>query len=75
MKFETQFKKKYAEQLTGMSAADHVAFSELHIQELQRWIDDVEPDSDVEEIEPPETPEGKRGNRTRCASYLAGSGG
>ncbi|KAF8605217.1 hypothetical protein BDV93DRAFT_543748 [Ceratobasidium sp. AG-I] len=67
VKFETQFKKKYAEQLTGMSAADHAAFGELHIQELQKWIDDVEPDSDVEEIEPPEAPEGKRGSRTRRA--------
>lgn len=48
-----------------MSAADHASFSELHIQELQRWIDEVEPDSDVEEIEPEEAPEGKRGSRTR----------
>ncbi|KAG8741938.1 hypothetical protein FRC10_002249 [Ceratobasidium sp. 414] len=67
-KFDTAFRKKYAEQLTGMSQAEHEAFGELHIQELQRWIDEVEPDSDAEEIEPPEEPaDGKRGSRARRA--------
>ncbi|KAG8685161.1 hypothetical protein FRC08_013267, partial [Ceratobasidium sp. 394] len=67
-KFDTAFRKKYSEQLTGMSQAEHESFGELHIQELQRWFDEVEPDSDAEEVEPPEEPaDGKRGSRARRA--------
>ncbi|KAG9076681.1 hypothetical protein FS749_011513 [Ceratobasidium sp. UAMH 11750] len=51
-----------------MSQAEHESFGELHIQELQRWFDEVEPDSDAEEVEPPEEPaDGKRGSRARRA--------
>ncbi|KAG8729180.1 hypothetical protein FRC12_021206 [Ceratobasidium sp. 428] len=69
-KFDTAFRRKYAEQLTGMTQAEHEAFGELHIQELQRWIEELEPDSDAEEIDPPEDPaveNGKRGSRARRA--------
>ncbi|KAB5594684.1 Condensin complex subunit 3 [Ceratobasidium theobromae] len=70
-KFEISFKKKYNEQLTGMSEADHEAFQELHIQELQRWIDEIEPDSDAEEVAPPSPTEGKRTVRRRAKSATA----
>ncbi|KAG9120574.1 hypothetical protein FRC07_003879 [Ceratobasidium sp. 392] len=78
-KFDTVFRKKYAEQLTGMTQAEHESFGELHIQELQSWIDEVEPDSDAEEIEPPEGPaaetNGKRGSRARRAKTAGAEAG
>ncbi|CAE6456052.1 unnamed protein product [Rhizoctonia solani] len=73
-KFEAAFRKKYSAPLTGMSEADHVAFQEAHIQELQRWIDEIEPDSDAEEFAHPEVPpEGKRTGRSRRAKSEAAS--
>ncbi|KAJ1311200.1 hypothetical protein OPQ81_009701 [Rhizoctonia solani] len=74
-KFEASFRKKYSAQLTGMNEAEHAAFHEAHIQELQRWIDDVEPDSDVEEfVHPQILSEAKRTSRSRRAKSEAASG-
>ncbi|CAE6535416.1 unnamed protein product [Rhizoctonia solani] len=73
-KFETSFRKKYNTQLTGMSEADHAAFQEVHIQDLQRWIEEIEADSDAEEFAHPEVSvEGKRASRSRRAKSEAAS--
>ncbi|CAE6436074.1 unnamed protein product [Rhizoctonia solani] len=73
-KFEASFRKKYSAQLTGMTQADHIAFNEAHIEDLQRWIEGNEPDSDAEEFAHPEVPpEGKRTNRSRRAKSEAAS--
>ncbi|CAE6433389.1 hypothetical protein ACGC1H_001522 [Rhizoctonia solani] len=73
-KFEASFRKKYNAQLTGMNEADHITFKETYIQDLQHWIDEVEPDSDAEEFAHPEVPpEGKRTNRSRRAKSEAAS--
>ncbi|KAF8761781.1 Nuclear condensing complex subunit [Rhizoctonia solani] len=73
-KFEASFRKKYSAQLTGMSEADHAAFQESHIQELQSWIDEIEAGSDAEEYAHPDaTQEGKRTSRARRVKSEAAS--
>ncbi|CAE6447053.1 unnamed protein product [Rhizoctonia solani] len=73
-KFEASFRKKYSTQLTGMSEADHAVLREAHLQDLQSWIEEIEPDSDAEEFAHPEIPpEGKRTNRSRRAKSEAAS--